>query len=176
MQHYYYCCHSTSHIACIYRIHTYIHSTPLPCIIPIQNHAIGLKFWSADVPLTKAATYWKIVIEGLNYYPQRRVKTVAVQCTVKRRLENERATNCCNEALNCPEIFINQRVGDNVAWWLIMHHVSGDADSVVPVTSTRYSINALKLPIKVPWYAWYHREQVHCHDEYPPELNLGFRV
>jgi serine carboxypeptidase-like clade 2 len=37
---------------------------------------------------------------------------------------------------------------------------SGDADSVVPVTSTRYSINALKLPIKVPWYAWYHREQV----------------
>ena len=42
-----------------------------------------------------------------------------------------------------------------------MHHVSGDADSVVPVTSTRYSINAMKLPIKVPWYAWYHREQVH---------------
>lgn len=38
--------------------------------------------------------------------------------------------------------------------------VSGDADSVVPVTSTRYSLDALKLPIVVPWYAWYHHEQV----------------
>lgn len=37
---------------------------------------------------------------------------------------------------------------------------SGDADSVVPVTSTRYSLDALKQAIKVPWYAWYHHEQV----------------
>ncbi|CAK9876890.1 unnamed protein product [Sphagnum jensenii] len=37
---------------------------------------------------------------------------------------------------------------------------SGDADSVVPVTSTRYSLDALKLPIVVPWYAWYHHQQV----------------
>lgn len=78
MQHYY-CCNSTSHIACI----AHIHSINISCIIPIQNHANGLKFWLADVPLTKTAMYWKSVIEGLNY-PQPRVKTVAVHCTVKR--------------------------------------------------------------------------------------------
>uniref|UniRef100_A0A0D6QS40 Carboxypeptidase n=1 Tax=Araucaria cunninghamii TaxID=56994 RepID=A0A0D6QS40_ARACU len=31
---------------------------------------------------------------------------------------------------------------------------SGDVDSVVPVTSTRFSLNALKLPIETPWYPW----------------------
>ncbi|CAA7389447.1 unnamed protein product [Spirodela intermedia] len=32
---------------------------------------------------------------------------------------------------------------------------SGDTDSVVPVTATRYSIGALKLPTLVNWYPWY---------------------
>ncbi|CAI8587441.1 unnamed protein product [Vicia faba] len=32
---------------------------------------------------------------------------------------------------------------------------SGNTDAVVPVTSTRYSINALKLPTVSPWRAWY---------------------
>lgn len=37
---------------------------------------------------------------------------------------------------------------------------SGDTDSVIPVTSTRYSINALKLPTVSPWQAWYDDGQV----------------
>ncbi|KAI3446715.1 hypothetical protein Pfo_003380 [Paulownia fortunei] len=37
---------------------------------------------------------------------------------------------------------------------------SGDADAVIPVTSTRYSINALKLPTVSPWRAWYDDGQV----------------
>ncbi|KAG0589697.1 hypothetical protein KC19_1G040600 [Ceratodon purpureus] len=37
---------------------------------------------------------------------------------------------------------------------------SGDADSVVPVTSTRYALAAMKLSIKTPWHAWYHHQQV----------------
>ncbi|KAL0337758.1 UNVERIFIED_CONTAM: Serine carboxypeptidase II-2 [Sesamum calycinum] len=32
---------------------------------------------------------------------------------------------------------------------------SGDTDAVIPVTSTRYSIDALKLPTVSPWRAWY---------------------
>ncbi|XP_020204826.1 serine carboxypeptidase II-2 [Cajanus cajan] len=32
---------------------------------------------------------------------------------------------------------------------------SGNTDTVIPVTSTRYSINALKLPTVSPWRAWY---------------------
>ncbi|XP_020672568.2 serine carboxypeptidase-like 27 isoform X1 [Dendrobium catenatum] len=32
---------------------------------------------------------------------------------------------------------------------------SGDADSVVPLTATRYSINALNLTTLIDWYPWY---------------------
>ncbi|XXG55045.1 hypothetical protein AAC387_Pa03g2780 [Persea americana] len=32
---------------------------------------------------------------------------------------------------------------------------SGDTDAVVPVTATRYSIDALKLPTVINWYPWY---------------------
>ncbi|KAJ7531099.1 hypothetical protein O6H91_14G032200 [Diphasiastrum complanatum] len=37
---------------------------------------------------------------------------------------------------------------------------SGDTDSVVPVTSTRYSLDLLNLPIAVSWYPWYLNNQV----------------
>ncbi|PIA46400.1 hypothetical protein AQUCO_01500142v1, partial [Aquilegia coerulea] len=36
---------------------------------------------------------------------------------------------------------------------------SGDTDGVVPVTSTKYSINTFKLPIKTAWYPWYTSEE-----------------
>nr|KJB09189.1 hypothetical protein B456_001G128600 [Gossypium raimondii] len=37
---------------------------------------------------------------------------------------------------------------------------SGDVDSVVPITSTRYAINELKLPLKTAWRAWSTDNQV----------------
>lgn len=37
---------------------------------------------------------------------------------------------------------------------------SGDTDAVIPVTSTRYSINALNLTTASPWRAWYDDGQV----------------
>lgn len=37
---------------------------------------------------------------------------------------------------------------------------SGDTDSTVPVTSTRFSINKLKLPIETPWYPWLDGDEV----------------
>ncbi|GLU10287.1 hypothetical protein SLE2022_271060 [Rubroshorea leprosula] len=37
---------------------------------------------------------------------------------------------------------------------------SGDTDAVIPVTSTRYTIDALKLPTVKPWRAWYDDGQV----------------
>lgn len=37
---------------------------------------------------------------------------------------------------------------------------SGDADSVVPVTATRYSLSRLRLPVKTRWYPWYLNKQV----------------
>lgn len=37
---------------------------------------------------------------------------------------------------------------------------SGDTDAIIPVTSTRYSIDALELPTLRPWRAWYDDGQV----------------
>lgn len=37
---------------------------------------------------------------------------------------------------------------------------SGDTDGVIPVTSTRYTINALNLTTISPWRAWYEDGQV----------------
>lgn len=37
---------------------------------------------------------------------------------------------------------------------------SGDTDSVVPVTATRFSLSHLNLKIKTPWYPWYSGNQV----------------
>ncbi|KAK6929216.1 Peptidase S10, serine carboxypeptidase [Dillenia turbinata] len=37
---------------------------------------------------------------------------------------------------------------------------SGDTDSVVPVTATRYSVDALKLPTVINWYPWYDNGKV----------------
>ncbi|OVA16853.1 Peptidase S10 [Macleaya cordata] len=37
---------------------------------------------------------------------------------------------------------------------------SGDTDSVVPVTATRFSLNHLNLTVNTPWYPWYSSGQV----------------
>lgn len=37
---------------------------------------------------------------------------------------------------------------------------SGDVDSVVPVTATRYSLTQLKLTTRISWYPWYVKKQV----------------
>ncbi|CAO2817845.1 unnamed protein product [Amaranthus hypochondriacus] len=37
---------------------------------------------------------------------------------------------------------------------------SGDTDAVVPITATRYSIDALKLPTRTNWYPWYDNGRV----------------
>eukprot|EP00249_Psilotum_nudum_P004020 c17541_g2_i1 orf=316-1773(-) len=37
---------------------------------------------------------------------------------------------------------------------------SGDTDGRVPVTATRYSLNALQLSIKAAWRPWFHHHQV----------------
>ncbi|XP_022756068.1 putative serine carboxypeptidase-like 23 [Durio zibethinus] len=37
---------------------------------------------------------------------------------------------------------------------------SGDVDSVVPITSTRYGINLLKLPVKTAWRPWSNNKEV----------------
>ncbi|XP_057975383.1 serine carboxypeptidase 1-like [Malania oleifera] len=37
---------------------------------------------------------------------------------------------------------------------------SGDVDGRVPITSSKYSINAMKLPVELTWHPWYSNSQV----------------
>uniref|UniRef100_A0A6P3ZUL0 Carboxypeptidase n=1 Tax=Ziziphus jujuba TaxID=326968 RepID=A0A6P3ZUL0_ZIZJJ len=47
-----------------------------------------------------------------------------------------------------------------IAAGLRIYVYSGDTDAVVPVTATRYSIDALKLPTITNWYPWYDNGKV----------------
>ncbi|KAH9692625.1 Carboxypeptidase [Citrus sinensis] len=46
---------------------------------------------------------------------------------------------------------IQQLIASGIRVWIY----SGDTDGRVPVTSSRYSINALNLPVETAWYPWY---------------------
>ncbi|KAK3025246.1 hypothetical protein RJ639_044594 [Escallonia herrerae] len=39
-------------------------------------------------------------------------------------------------------------------------NTTGDTDSVIPVTSTRYSITKLGTPVRTAWYPWYAQGEV----------------
>ncbi|XP_027932721.1 serine carboxypeptidase II-3-like [Vigna unguiculata] len=51
---------------------------------------------------------------------------------------------------------IKYLIDSGIGLWIY----SGDTDARVPVTSSRYSINTLKLPIQVPWRPWYSEQEV----------------
>ncbi|XP_023773257.1 serine carboxypeptidase 1 isoform X1 [Lactuca sativa] len=51
---------------------------------------------------------------------------------------------------------INQLIGYGISVWIY----SGDTDGIVPVTSSRYSINKLKLPVESAWRPWYYNKEV----------------
>ncbi|MFS7972666.1 putative carboxypeptidase D [Helianthus anomalus] len=52
---------------------------------------------------------------------------------------------------------INQLVEDKIIVWIY----GGDIDGRVPVTSSRYSVNKLKIPVVIPWRPWYYNKEVH---------------
>ncbi|XP_057463108.1 serine carboxypeptidase-like 25 [Actinidia eriantha] len=70
----------------------------------------------------------------------------------------------CNEVLNRnwndTDVSILPIYRDMIAAGLRIWVFSGDVDSVVPVTATRYSLAQLKLSTKIPWYPWYVKKQV----------------
>ena len=50
--------------------------------------------------------------------------------------------------------------GDDPSFIHLSCNDSGDTDAIIPVTATRYSIDALKLSTLRPWHAWYDDGQV----------------
>ncbi|KAL6316075.1 hypothetical protein AAG906_015582 [Vitis piasezkii] len=51
---------------------------------------------------------------------------------------------------------IKQLMASGISVWIY----SGDTDARVPVTSSRYSINTFKLPVKTAWRPWYYNKEV----------------
>ncbi|KAL8250669.1 hypothetical protein R6Q59_034362 [Mikania micrantha] len=51
---------------------------------------------------------------------------------------------------------IKQLIADGIIVWIY----SGDIDGRIPVTSSRYSVNKLKIPVVVPWRPWYYNKEV----------------
>ncbi|KAL7606256.1 hypothetical protein Lser_V15G18896 [Lactuca serriola] len=51
---------------------------------------------------------------------------------------------------------ITQLIENGVSVWIY----SGDTDGRVPVTSSRYSVNKLKLPVATSWRPWYYNKEV----------------
>ncbi|XP_039038652.1 serine carboxypeptidase-like 25 isoform X2 [Hibiscus syriacus] len=70
----------------------------------------------------------------------------------------------CSEVLNRnwndTDVSILPIYREMIAGGLRVWVFSGDVDSVVPVTATRYSLEQLKLTTKIPWYPWYVKKQV----------------
>ncbi|KAK4768594.1 hypothetical protein SAY87_003735 [Trapa incisa] len=70
----------------------------------------------------------------------------------------------CSEVLNRnwndTEVSILPIYREMIAKGLRVWVFSGDVDSVVPVTATRYALAQLKLAVKIPWYPWYVKKQV----------------
>eukprot|EP00250_Pteridium_aquilinum_P026859 c33718_g1_i1 orf=96-1511(+) len=63
--------------------------------------------------------------------------------------------NWQDSALSVLPIY-KELIGTGLRIWVF----SGDVDSVVPVTATRYSLARLHLKVETQWYPWYHNEQV----------------
>uniref|UniRef100_A0A5B7A3C7 Carboxypeptidase n=1 Tax=Davidia involucrata TaxID=16924 RepID=A0A5B7A3C7_DAVIN len=51
---------------------------------------------------------------------------------------------------------IKQLIASGISVWIY----SGDIDGRVPITSSRYSINTLKLPVETSWRPWYSNKEV----------------
>lgn len=50
---------------------------------------------------------------------------------------------------------------------------SGDIDGRVPVTSTTYSLNLLKLPVKAPWRSWTVNDEVVSSSKTTPFIQIS---
>ncbi|XP_061355887.1 serine carboxypeptidase 1-like [Gastrolobium bilobum] len=51
---------------------------------------------------------------------------------------------------------INRLISSGISTWIY----SGDTDGRVPITSSRYSVNAMKLPVETEWRPWYSGNEV----------------
>ncbi|KAK7383102.1 hypothetical protein VNO78_28771 [Psophocarpus tetragonolobus] len=51
---------------------------------------------------------------------------------------------------------INRLISSGINTWIY----SGDTDGRVPITSSRYAVNALKLPVETAWRPWYSGNEV----------------
>ncbi|KAF9663816.1 hypothetical protein SADUNF_Sadunf17G0091300 [Salix dunnii] len=75
-------------------------------------------------------------------------------------VQKELHANVLNRNWNDTDVSVLPIYREMLASGLRIWVFSGDVDSVVPVTATRYSLAELKLATKIPWYPWYVKKQV----------------
>ncbi|KAJ8432479.1 hypothetical protein Cgig2_012697 [Carnegiea gigantea] len=85
----------------------------------------------------------------------------------------------------CTLLFACQTLLDNPCIYFMLNLLlikmllglnNGDTNGRVPVLSTRYSLNALGLPITKPWRPWYHEKKVNgWYQEYKGLIFATFR-
>ncbi|KAJ4724619.1 Carboxypeptidase [Melia azedarach] len=93
-----------------------------------------------------------------NYYVEAYLNNAAVQSAL--HVKHTQWSGCRHYNWTDSPTTVLPVIKDLMANGIRVWIYSGDTDAVVPITSTRYSIAALKLPIKTPWYPWYTNDEV----------------
>ncbi|GLT81885.1 hypothetical protein SLE2022_003140 [Rubroshorea leprosula] len=94
-----------------------------------------------------------------DFYVYNYLNTPEVQMAFNAKPTNWDFCKCYNWTDDSPNTIlpiVRTLMSSGIRDWLY----SGDTDSIVPVTSSSYSINTYKLLIKTPWRAWYASNEV----------------
>ncbi|PKI43726.1 hypothetical protein CRG98_035888 [Punica granatum] len=94
------------------------------------------------------------------YYNRPDVQTALHANTTRIPYKWTACSEVLNRNWNDTEVSILPIYRELIAKGLRVWVFSGDVDSVVPVTATRYALAQLKLVTKIAWYPWYVKKQV----------------
>ncbi|XVF14392.1 hypothetical protein REPUB_Repub09cG0054800 [Reevesia pubescens] len=89
------------------------------------------------------------------YYNRPEVQRALHANTARIRYKWTACSEVLNRNWNDTDVSVLPIYREMIAGGLRVWVFSGDVDSVVPVTATRFSLAQLKLKTKIPWYPWF---------------------
>lgn len=132
-------------------------------IVPINIYSIYTPLCQTNISkVPKGAS--KIIDPCSDDYVHAYLNTPAVQKALhanvtKLKYEWEPCSNVLHAWRDSPSTILpllHEFMASGLRVWVF----SGDTDGRIPVTSTRYSLNKLKLPLKTSFYPWFHEGEV----------------
>ncbi|KAH7543854.1 hypothetical protein JRO89_XS15G0032100 [Xanthoceras sorbifolium] len=95
------------------------------------------------------------------YFPQGHLEYVALFPSLRLFPSTEAPTFGLQPQIICRVVHVqliaNKKNDEFVSMLLCFLNQSDDTDGRIHVTSTKYSIDKIKLPVKTAWHAWIHR-------------------